>query len=202
MRYIRRLRLAALGLVVLAAGCHTDMWVQPKAKSQALSGFSSWEGQSASRTPVSGTVARGQVRLDDAYFTGFENGKMIDRFPIKVTKEVLERGQERFNIYCSHCHGRIGDGKGMIAQRGLVLARPPASYHTDRLREMPVGHFYDVITNGYGVMYRQAPNVDPADRWAIVAWLRVLQTSQNGRIQDVPNDQLSQLETPPTGEGN
>ena len=202
MRIVRRFRWAALGLLALAAGCHTDMWVQPKAKSQALSDFTSWEGQSVSRTPVAGTVARGQARLDDAFFTGFENGKMIDRFPIAVTKEVLLRGQERFNIYCSHCHGRLGDGKGMIAQRGLVLSRPPASYHTDRLREMPVGHFYDVITNGYGTMYRQAPNVEPADRWAIVAWIRVLQMSQNGRIGDVPNDQLAQLESTPSGGGN
>lgn len=200
MRYLRRLRLAALALGLFAVGCHTDMWVQPKAKSQSLSEFSSWEQQSNSRVPVSGTVARGQARLDDAFFTGFENGQMIDRFPIKVTKEVLARGQERFDIYCSHCHGRLGDGKGMIAQRGLVLARPPATYHTDRLREMPVGHFYDVITNGYGVMYRQAPNVDPADRWAIVAWIRVLQLSQNGRIADVPNDEISRLDSA-TGEG-
>jgi mono/diheme cytochrome c family protein len=202
MRIVRRFRWAALGLLMLAAGCHTDMWVQPKAKSQALSNFTSWEGQSVSRTPVAGTVARGQARLDDAFFTGFEHGRMIDRFPIAVTKDVLLRGQERFNIYCSHCHGRLGDGKGMIAQRGLVLSRPPASYHTDRLREMPVGHFYDVITNGYGIMYRQAPNVEPADRWAIVAWIRVLQMSQNGRIGDVPSDQLAQLEATPSSGGN
>jgi mono/diheme cytochrome c family protein len=138
------------------------------------------------------------MKLDDAFFTGFENGKLVEQFPIKVTKEVILRGQERFNIYCSHCHGKLGDGKGMIAQRGLVLARPPASYHTDRLREMPIGHFFDVITNGFGVMYRQAPSVDPIDRWAIAAWIRVLQLSQNGRVQDVPTDQINSLDTVPT----
>lgn len=190
-------KLAVLGaLAVFAAGCHTDMWVQPKAKPQQLSAFSSWENQSTSRVPVPGTVARGHAKFDDAFSTGFENGKLVDKFPIKVTKEVLLRGQERFNIYCSHCHGSLGDGKGMIAQRGLVLTRPPASYHTDRLRTMPIGHFFDVITNGFGAMYRQAPSVDPADRWAIAAYIRVLQLSQNARASDVPADQINNLDTP------
>ncbi|MBX7135952.1 MAG: cytochrome c [Fimbriimonadaceae bacterium] len=192
---------ALSGLAVFAAGCHTDMWVQPKARPQQLSKFSSWEGQSTSRVPVEGTVARGHAKFDDAFSTGFENGKLVDKFPIKVTKEVLKRGQERFNIYCSHCHGAVGDGKGMIAQRGLVLTRPPATYHTDRLRSMPIGHFYDVITNGFGAMYRQAPSVDPADRWAIAAYIRVLQLSQNGKVSDVPEADLASLDAPKTTEG-
>ena len=195
-------KLVALsGLAVFAAGCHTDMWVQPKARPQQLSKFSSWEDQSTSRVPVEGTVARGHAKFDDAFSTGFENGKLVDKFPIKVTKEVLKRGQERFNIYCSHCHGSLGDGKGMIAQRGLVLTRPPATYHTDRLRSMPIGHFFDVITNGFGAMYRQAPSVDPADRWAIAAYIRVLQLSQNGRVSDVPEADLASLDAPKTTEG-
>lgn len=191
-----RALLALAGVSLFVAGCHTDMWVQPKAKSQQKSTFTSWLDQSTSRAPVPGTVARGKARLDEGFFTGFENGNMVEQFPIKVTREVLLRGQERFNIFCSHCHGRLGDGEGMINQRGLILTRPPATYHTDRLRNMAIGHFYDVITNGYGVMYGQAPNIEPADRWAIAAWIRVLQLSQDGRVQDVPPSEMEALAAP------
>jgi mono/diheme cytochrome c family protein len=108
-----------------------------------------------------------------------------------VTREVLLRGQERFNIYCAPCHGRSGEGNGMIPQRGYPS---PPSYHTERLRTVPVGHFFDVITRGYGVMYSYANRVEPADRWAIAAYIRALQLSHDAKISDVPNEDRAQLE--------
>ena len=170
-------RLAALtGIAIFAAGCHTDMWQQPKLAPLDESTFYS-DGQS-SRPLVAGTVARGHLRLNDAFYTGRENGKYVDSFPIKVTKDVILRGQDRFNIYCTPCHGRLGDGNGMISKRGFALRRPPASYHTDRLRNMPVGHFFDVMTNGWGAMPAYAQQVSVEDRWRIVAYIRALQLSQ------------------------
>ncbi|HRF58506.1 MAG TPA: cytochrome c [Fimbriimonadaceae bacterium] len=186
--------LTLVGAALLVAGCHTDMWQQPKVKAQQKSEFQGFSNKAASRPLVAGTVPRGKMKLDEAFFTGFQDGKLVKELPIQVDEMVLKRGQERFDIFCSHCHGRNGDGKGMINQRGLVLVRPPASYHSDRLRNMPIGHFYDVITNGFGVMYRQAPGVEPADRWAIAAYIRVLQTAMNGNLNDVPSDERSKLE--------
>ncbi len=139
-----------------------------------------------------GTVARGYARQDDEYYTGQVNGKWIDGLPssMHLSKQQLHdfllRGQERFNIYCSPCHSRLGDGKGMIALRGFELRRPVGDYHTDRLRKMPMGHFFDVITNGYGAMYSYASRVEPQDRWAIAAYIRVLQLSQHATAADVP----------------
>ena len=189
--------LGMVGISLLAAGCHTDMWVQPKLRAQTESDFANFTDHSSSRPVVAGTVARGQARDDQSYYSGRENGKYLTDIPVdhayqdlKITnadfKKFLLRGQERFTIYCSHCHGQLGDGKGMIAQRGLALRRPPASYHTDRLRKMPIGHFFDVMTNGYGAMYSYASRVEVADRWAIAAYIRVLQMSQNQKVSDLP----------------
>lgn len=108
-----------------------------------------------------------------------------------VTLELLQRGQERFRIYCTPCHSETGDGRGMIVQRGFP---PPPSYHTERLRNVPIQHFYDVITNGYGAMYPFADRVPPADRWAIAAYIRALQRSQNGTLNDVPPDRRGRLQ--------
>ena len=119
----------------------------------------------------------------------------IDNF-----KKFLERGQERFTIYCTPCHGQLGNGDGMIAARGLALKRKPATYHTDRLRKMPVGHFFDVITNGYGVMYSYGARVEVPDRWAIAAYIRVLQMSQNVRLSDLPTSQQSKVQPQPAEE--
>lgn len=179
----------ALILVGLAlAGCHTDMWQQPKLAPLDESKFYD-DGQS-SRPLIAGTVARGRLRTDEAYFTGRENGKLVSEIPIHVTKDTLLRGQDRFKIYCTPCHGQLGDGNGMIAKRGFALRRPPASYHTDRLRAMPIGHFYDVITNGYGVMYSYASRVQPQDRWAIAAYIRALQLSRHASAADAGNGGL------------
>lgn len=115
----------------------------------------------------------------------------IDYFPLTVTAEVLDRGQQRFNVFCAPCHSRLGDGQGMIVKRGF---RAPPSFHIDRLRTAPVGHFFDVITNGFGAMPDYAQQVSPRDRWAIIAYIRALQLSQNATLGDVPTDKRSELD--------
>ncbi len=147
------------------------------------------DGRSARPLPE-GTVARGQLRADKVFFTGKMGDQFVDRIPFPVTRAVLDRGQERFNIYCTPCHGRLGNGLGMIVRRGLK--RPP-SYHIDRLRQIPIGYFYDVITNGFGAMQDYAAQVAPRDRWAIAAYIRVLQYSQQASINDVPADHRQDL---------
>ncbi len=171
---------ASLSLLVLG-GCHTDMWAQPKLEPQRHSEF--FADGMANRPLVPGTIARDHLRLDDGFFTGAENGQWLKDIPVPVTQALVERGQERFDIYCSPCHGRLGDGNGMIANRGFELRRPVGNYHTERLQKMPAGHFYDVITNGYGTMYSYASRVEPQDRWAIVAYIRALQLSQNASAE-------------------
>ncbi len=200
MRPIRTLLVlgvATFGMVG-ATGCHMDMWRQPKLKGQQESTF--FADQSGMRMPVVGTVAHGHNIEDEALGTGFLSGadgkkKLVTEIPIKVTEAVLKRGQDRYNIFCTPCHGKLGDGNGMIAQRGFALRRPPGNYHTDRLRKMPIGHFYDVITNGYGAMFSYAARIqDVNDRWAIVAYVRVLQKSQNATVNDVKPEDRSKLE--------
>jgi len=189
---MKSLKIGLLGLVAMSvAGCHTDMWRQPKHEPLDASEFFA-DGQ-ASRPLLPGTIARDHLREDGAFFTGSENGKWIDKMPLEVTKELVKRGQERYDIYCSPCHGRTGDGKGMIALRGFQLKRPVGNYHTDRLRNMPVGHFYDVITNGYGAMYSYASRVEPQDRWAIVAYIKALQLSQNATVEDADAEGKAKL---------
>ena len=141
---------------------------------------------------IEGTVARGHLNDDAAFYTGKgPDGKPVDTFPFPVTKEVIERGQQRFNIYCTPCHDRLGNGDGMIVRRGY---RKPPSYHIDRLRQVPNGYIYDVITNGFGAMPDYAAQIAPRDRWAIVAYVRALQLSQNASINDVPADARGQLQ--------
>ncbi len=172
---------AALGLV----GCHTDMWRQPKLNPMEPSEGLFTDGATV-RPLVPGTIPQGHLREDGAFFTGIgPDGKWLSESPVPVTKTMLRRGKERFNIYCSPCHGQLGNGEGMIAHRGFELRRPVGNYHTERLRNMPIGHFYDVITNGYGAMYSYASRVEPQDRWAIAAYIRVLQLSQNAAPGDV-----------------
>lgn len=181
--------LCLLGAAFSAAGCRRDMFNQPYSKPLEKSDF--FSNQMASRPVVPHTVARGQLHEDDAFYAGRVGTNLVATFPTPVTQEVLLRGRERFEIYCAPCHGRTGDGNGMIPQRGFP--KPP-SYHTDRLRQAPVGHFYDVITRGYGVMFPYASRVDPADRWAIVAYIRVLQLSHDARPSDVPEEKRAMLE--------
>src|SRR5512146_1413896 len=153
----------AMTLVVLA-GCRQDMHDQPKFKPLAMNTF--YPDDRSARPLVEGTVAREYEEADQYYYTGKINGQPGTEFPFPVTREVLERGRERYNIYCSPCHSEIGDGNGMIVQRGFK--RPP-SYHTDRLRQAPIGHFFDVMSNGFGAMPDYAAQIPVPDRWMIAA---------------------------------
>jgi cytochrome c553 len=177
-------------LLVFLTGCRRDMFLQPSEKPLECSAFFR-DNDMASRPLPAHTVARGQLDEDEAFYRGMIGTNLVTQFPMPVTREVLLRGQERFNIYCAPCHGRTGEGNGMIPQRGYPA---PPSYHTERLRAVPVGHFFDVMTRGYGVMYSYANRVEPADRWAIAAYLRALQLSHDAKISDVPNEDRAQLE--------
>jgi mono/diheme cytochrome c family protein len=180
-----------LGLLLLA-GCRQKMADQPRYEPLARSTF--FDDGRAARPLEEGTVARGQLRNDQHLYTGKEGGKLVDTFPFSVTLERLARGQERYNIFCSPCHDRVGTGQGMIVRRGY---RAPASFHIDRLRQAPAGYFFDVMTNGFGVMPDYAQQVHPEDRWAIVAYILALQLSQHATLADVPQDQRQQLESKP-----
>jgi len=163
-----------------AAGCRREMYDQPSSRPLERSHF--FDNQMASRPLPAHTIARGHLREDNAFYTGKIGTNLLAVFPMPVTRQVLERGKERFEIYCAVCHDRTGEGNGMIVQRGFP--RPP-SYHIDRLRQAPVGYFYNVMTEGYGIMYSYAERVEPADRWAIAAYIRVLQASRDVKITEL-----------------
>ena len=189
------LALPVLVAAVLMSGCmrgtpkttppihvNPNMDVQPKYNPQSASEF--FVDGATMRPPVAGTIARGELREDRAYYFGRDQ---IDSFlvksPVPTTLELLQRGEERFNIYCSPCHGRVGDGKGIVTTRGYL---PPPTYHQDRLRQVGDGYIFDVITNGIRNMPSYRAQIPVADRWAIVAYVRALQRSQNASINDVP----------------
>jgi mono/diheme cytochrome c family protein len=176
---------------------------QPKFK--PLGGTTFFSDKRQSRPPVTNTVARGELHDGDPeFYTGKRPGVIptadnpyaddIDVFPITVTKDFIERGHERFNVYCSPCHGVLGNGMGMIVQRGF---KQPPSYHIERLRNAPVGHFFDVVTNGYGAMYNYAAQITPRDRWAIISYVRVLQYSENQKVTDLPAEAKAKLPEKP-----
>lgn len=181
--------LAVAVLVLLSSSCRQEMHDQPRYEPLEASTFFG-DGRSA-RPQVAGTIARGQLRLDEHLYEGRIEGELATSLPIPLTPELLDRGQERFNIFCRPCHGGLGYGDGTIVDRGLT---PPPSYHDDRLREAPVGHFFDVMTNGFGRMTSYASRIPADDRWAIAAYVRALQLSQNASTDDVPAEHLSQLE--------
>jgi mono/diheme cytochrome c family protein len=203
---------AAFGLVLLT-GCHLDMWIQPKvAKPLRDSDF--FADQASSRPPIPHTFIHipdeEPLRTDNPFYTGFENGKLVTSIPDEALQKfqgntpqdkrrvMIQRGQDRFNIYCTPCHGALGNGNGMIAQRGFALRRQPGNYHTARLLNMPDGHFFDVITHGFGVMYSYADRVQaPEDRWAIVSYIRALQLSQRAPLADVPPEDQAKLQAAP-----
>ena len=183
------MRLSPIPLVALAlTGCRQDMHDQPRFKPLAATDF--FGDRRSARPVVEGTVARGHLRIDSARYTGKLNDEEVDTFPIPITRADLLRGQERFNIYCSPCHSRVGDGNGMVVRRGF---RQAASYHTQKLIKAPVGHFFDVMTNGFGAMPDYSQQVPPTDRWAIASYIRTLQFSQQASINDVPADARGQL---------
>jgi mono/diheme cytochrome c family protein len=190
-----------IGIVLFGIGCRYDMQDQPRYRAHRQSDFFS-DGKAMRELPE-GTVARGMLREDKAFYTGKKQNAggtatatapvtsttdasgntlvtsfpdAIEEFPVPITKELIDRGEERYRIFCMVCHGPVGNGDGMIVRRGFPQ---PPTYNDDRLRNAPVGHFYDVITNGWGKMNSYASMVPPADRWAIVAYIRTLQVSQN-----------------------
>lgn len=184
--------LTAAPLVILAlAGCHVDMWRQPKLIAEHESAF--FKDGSASQLPPPNTIAQGALRENEAFYAGVVNGSLLEKPPVPVNRETIERGRKLFNIHCAPCHGSLGYGNGMIAQRGLAMRRTPGNYHTDRLRQMPIGHFYDVMTNGFGVMFSAAARVEPEDRWKIAVYIRVLQLSQHAKLSDVPQAERAKL---------
>jgi mono/diheme cytochrome c family protein len=183
-------QLLALFAVALAAtACRKGMVDQQHLKPLAEENFFA-DGR-GSRVPPAHTVARGQLRDDEQFFTGKIGEQLASTFPTPITREMLNRGRQRFDIYCAVCHGRTGDGAGMIVQRGFPA---PPSLHEPRLRDGPVGHFFDVMTTGYGVMYSYASRVSPDDRWAIAAYIRALQLSQHAAPADADAAGVEQLQ--------
>jgi hypothetical protein len=184
-----------LGAGLMITGCDlVPLHMRDQPKYEPLEPSTFFDDGMASRPLPPDTVPRGEwglIKMNEGFYTGQVNGEFVEEIPIPVTREVLERGQERFNIFCSPCHSRVGDGQGMIVQRGFPQ---PPSYHIERLRQQPDGYFYDVITNGFGVMYSYDARIPPADRWAIVAYIRALQLSQNAPLDAVPEDQRQELE--------
>ncbi len=188
----RCLNLALLaGSIVFTAGCRQDMHDAPRY--EVFEASTSFADGRASRAAPTGTVARGWLREDEALYTGKVNGQLVDAVPFAITYADLKRGQERFNIYCSPCHGRLGDGQGMVVQRGL---RQAASYHQDRLRQERIGYFFDVITNGFGAMQGYAEQVPVRDRWLIATYVRALQFSQSASVNDVPPERRVEFSAP------
>jgi|SRR5579871_399666 len=193
------LRLKRLGtpaflvaLVAATSACRIDMHVQPRLNPLSRSEF--FADHRSERPQVEGTVARGDLRSDSYFYTGKIGNTPGDALPFPVTKEVLERGRERFNIYCAPCHSRLGDGNGFVPSRGF--ARRPPSFHIVRLQKAPAGYFFDVITNGFGIMPDYASQIPVEDRWNIVAYVRALQLSQNATADDVPAGQKIPSEAP------
>jgi hypothetical protein len=186
----RRLAVCCIVLgLALMAGCSQEMAEQPRYEPLEPSTF--FADERSSRPVVEGTVARGYLQLDELLYTGKIGGQLAEILPFPVTRELLARGQERYNIYCTPCHDPTGHGQGMIVQRGL---RPPPSFHIERLRQAPVGYFFDVITNGYGAMANYAVEVAPVDRWAITAYIQALQLSQHAAVAELPEMDRRQLE--------
>jgi mono/diheme cytochrome c family protein len=180
---------ASVSAAVMISGCRQDMHDQPKYV--PLRGSTFFNDARSARPMVEGTVARGQLHDDELMYTGKVKGEDATVFPMRVDAAVMALGQERFNIYCSPCHGRTGQGDGMIVRRGY---RRPPSLHQDRLRGAPVGHFFDVITSGFGAMPDYAAQIRAEDRWAIAAYIRALQLSEHATMADVPAADRSRLQ--------
>jgi mono/diheme cytochrome c family protein len=191
---------AALSLL---AGCRSEMYEQPRYEPLEPSSF--FEDGKSSRPLVAGTVPREDARGappkgadEDVFYTGWRKGKLAEEVPFPVDRAVLERGQERYRIYCVPCHAESGDGRGMIVRRGF---NQPPPYYSDELRHQPIGHFFDVMTRGYGTMYSYATRVPPRDRWAIAAYIRVLQLSQHADVAGLSEEDHRQLENAGEGRG-
>ena len=187
----RAIGLAGLWLcAALLAGCGQNM--RDDSRIQPYEAATFYPDAQSARPVISGTLALGLLQPDELLETGKIGGQLADQFPFTVTREVLQRGRQRYSIYCAPCHGLVGDGNGTIVQRGFS---PPPTYHQQRLRDAPSGYLFDVIANGFGRMYSYGDRVEPRDRWAIVAYIRALQLSQNATLDDVPPEQRQQLQS-------
>ena len=176
--------LAVGALLLAAAGCRQDMHNQPRLEPYETSRFYA-DGQ-ASRLPPPGTVGRGQLREDDLLHRGLTPaGTASERLPMPLTAKLLSRGRDQFQAFCSPCHGPAGNGRGMVVRRGF---KQPTSFHDQRLRTSPVGYFFDVMTNGFATMPSYASQIPVEERWAIAAYIRALQLSQNARLAELPAD--------------
>ena len=180
---IRRARAAVLaaGLALLLSACGNNMADQPRLDAQQGSAF--FADGSGARSLVEGTVARDVGAIDPAFFSGQQGGALLSELPVELSVELLQRGQERYDIYCSVCHGYTGAGDGMIVTRGFPA---PTSFHAERLLAQPVGYFFNAATNGFGRMYGYASRIPAEDRWAISAYIKALQLSQNATLDDIP----------------
>ncbi len=187
-----RAALLAVALAAASTACRQDMHNQPKYKPLHESEF--FGDHRSARPQIEGTVARGHLRVDAARYTGKAGENNVTAFPFPITREDLTRGQERFNIYCTPCHGRLGDGNGMVVKRGF---RQPPSYHIPRLKDIAVGHFFDVMTNGYGAMPSYASRVVPDDRWRIAAYIRALQVAEGASAAELPAEEKQKLDAAP-----
>jgi Cytochrome C oxidase, cbb3-type, subunit III len=187
----------AFALVVLS-GCRSEMYDQPRYEPYEASDF--FDDGTSARPLVAGTVPRRDPRdqgkwSQELFTTGKTADKLAETLPFDVVdRAVLERGQDRFRIFCTPCHGELGDGRGMIVQRGF---NPPPSFHSDELRQKPVGHYFDVMTRGFGTMYSYAARIPARDRWAIAAYIRTLQVSQHSLVSELPPEDRSQLQAVP-----
>jgi mono/diheme cytochrome c family protein len=177
------------GLLLITLGaCRQEMYDQPKYKPLGESNF--YSDRRASRQLPEGTVARGWLRADPRLYEGKDGRVLVTALPMPLTRDLLLRGRERFNIFCAPCHDRMGGGRGMVVRRGY---QPPPSLHVERLRDAPVGHFFDVMTNGLGAMPDYASQIPVDDRWAISAYVKALQLSLYAPVSDVPPEKLAGL---------
>lgn len=182
--------LALVGIGLATGGCRQDMHDQPRF--EPLEATTVFANGAASRPMIEGTVARGQLQDDRLFYTGrTTEDQFVTELPIPLTRELLERGQTRFNAFCSPCHGRVGYGDGMVVQRGF---KHPMSFHELRLRESPVGYFFHIMTNGFGDMSSYAAQIPVTDRWAIVAYIRALQLSQHAPVENLSAEDLERVE--------
>jgi hypothetical protein len=192
LRLRQMFTVAVVASAAVLSGCRLDMQVQPRENPLSRNDF--FADQRSERPPVEGTVARGELRDDTYFYTGKIGNNPGDYMPFPATRVVLERGRERYNIFCAPCHSRVGDGNGFVPSRGF--ARMPASFHIPRLQKEPLGYFYDVISNGFGIMPDYAAQIPTRDRWDIVAYIRALQLSQNATKAEVPASQSLPSEPP------
>ena len=178
--------------ILFCCGCRRDMQDQPRYKPLRASRF--FPDSRSARPIPRGTIAQDELNDIDVLHTGTGDGGFTSTFPMRITRPILERGQERYNIFCTPCHGFLGDGNGMIARRGFKW---PANLHTDRLRNAPPGYLFQVVSNGYGAMPAYRDQISPQDRWDILAYVRTLQLSRNATLADVLADARSNLEGRP-----